>query len=363
MTAASSYGLSHSDIEQFTGIAFTDMMINGEPMTVTEWESFCTTYIEIISQVVHRYCNVPTFDPGQPEALITEYRSGKKATDDWDYPPQYLPQDYQLYLLYLYYPGGTVNGVTLPGLTIYEDVGGKTAPPEWVLRKSRLSGATPEVDAILITNNPTSNGIIQVTLNNTVTANVAVTTSMTIAQVCAAIVAAGPQTDGSGYIWTPSTDGVQYIWWTCNTAASVNMVQVNVQSTGVVANAYVQTSGSAGSGGDFETITKGEITQVSFYNNIPAPSPGNNVRLVYYTGYSPTSKQYQDIKFQILRVFKNLILAKKNIQAVLTITANGGRDFQGLTNQYNEGQILSHMEESVLKRYKRVFYPGGTMTD
>lgn len=362
MTAVGSYNLTSADIEQFTGITATDMLIDGQQMTSTQWDTFCTTYIEIIAQVVHRYCNVPTFDPGQAEALMTEYRSGKKASDDWDYPNQYLPQDYRYYLLHNYYPGGTVNSVVLPAIKVYEDVGGKTAPPEWVLRKSRLSGATPEVDAILITNGPTASGTIMITLNNTVSVNVAVTSGQTIAQVCAAIVAAGAQTDGSGYIWTPTTDGVQYVYWTCNTAASVNMVQVNVQSTGVVANAYVQTSGSAGSGGDYEVITKGEVTLVSFYDNIPAPGE-NNVKLVYYTGFDPAGKPYQDIKFQVLRVFKNLILAKKNIQAVLTITANGGRDFQGLTNQYSEGQILSHMEESVLKRYKRTFYPGGPMTD
>ena len=71
MTAASSYGLSHTDVEQFTGIAYTDMMINGQQMESADWISFCDTHIEIIAQVVHRYCNVPTFDPGQPEALIT----------------------------------------------------------------------------------------------------------------------------------------------------------------------------------------------------------------------------------------------------------------------------------------------------
>ena len=352
MTA--SYGITHSTVEEFCGVAFSDMMINGEQMTAAQWDTFCTTYVEVIAQVVHRYCHVPTFDPAQAEAIITEFRSGKKATDDWDYPQQYLAQDYRFFLLYLYY--GT------PAISVYEDVGGKTAPPEWVLRKSRLSGATPEVDAILITNSPTANGTITVTLNNTVTATISVTTSMTIAQVCAAIVAAGAKTDGSGYVWTPSTDGVQYVYWTCNTAASVNMVQVNVQSTGVVANAYVQTSGSAGSGGDYETITKGEITQINFYNNIPAAGE-NNVKLVYYTGYAATSKPYGAIRFEILRCFKNLILSKKNVQAVLTITANGGRDFQGLTNQYSEAQILSSMEMSTLKLYKRTFYPGGTMTD
>ena len=357
MTAASSYGLSHLDVENFTGLAFTDFQVNGQQMESSDWIAFCATYIEIIAQVVHRYCNVPTFDPGQPEALITEYRSGRGPTDDWDYPPQFLPSDYQYYLRDLYYPGGTVNGATIPGLLVYEDVGGKTSPPEWVLRKSRLSGATPEVDAIPVTNGPSTNGTIQITVNDSTTANIAVTAGQTIAQICAAIVAVGPLTDSSGYVWTPTTDSVQYVWWTCGTAAPVSVVQVNVQSTGVVLNPYVQTSGSAGSGGDYEVITKKELTLLSFYNNIPAPGE-NNVKLVYYTGYDPSSKPYADIKFEILRVFKNLILAKKNIQAIAVVTSSGARDYQGLANQYSEGQILSHMEISNIQRYKRLTMAG-----
>ena len=352
MTAASSYNLSHTDIEQFTGIAYTDMMINGQQMESSDWISFCATYIEIIAQVVHRYCNVPTFDPGQPEALQTEYRSGQGPTDDWDFPRQFLPSDYQYYLRDLYYPGGTVNGATIPGLLVYEDVGGKTSPPEWVLRKSRLSGATPEVDAILVTNGPSTPGTIQITVNNSTTANIAVTAGQTIAQICAAIVAVGPLTDSSGYIWTPTTDSVQYVWWTCNTAATVNMIQINVESTGVVCNPYVQTSGSSGSGGDYEVITKKELTLLSFYNNIPAPGE-NNVKLVYYTGYDPSSKPYQAIRFEILRCMKNLILVKKNIQAIAVVTSSGARDYQALANQYSEGQILSHMEMSTLQKYQR----------
>lgn len=362
MTAASSYGLTHSDVESYTGATFQDFMINGQKMTETEWQTFCTNYIEIIAQVVHRYCNVQTFDPGQPEAVITEFRSGQKASDDWDYPNQYLPQDYRYYLLNLYYPGGTVNSVTIPAIKVYEDVGGKTSPPEWVLRQPRTAGAQPEVDAILVTNGCTASGNITLTINNTVTFNVAVTNGMTIAQICAAIVAAGAKTDGSGYIWTPTTDGIQYVYWTCNTAAAVNPVQVNTASTGVVCNAYAQTTGSAGSGGDYEVITKREVTLVSFYNNIPAPGE-NNVKLVYYTGYDPTSKPYQEIRFEILRCFKNLILAKKSIQAVLTVTANGSRDYAAITNQYGEAEILSHMEQSTLKRYRRTFVAGGYMTD
>jgi hypothetical protein len=346
----SSYGLSHTDIEQFTGFAYTDLMLNGQQMESTDWISFCTTYIEIIAQIVHKYCNVPTFDPAQPEAAITEYRAGKGPSDDWDYPVQYLPPDYQFYLRELYYPG---NGTTIPGLLVYEDVGGKTNPPQWVLRKSRLSGATPEVDAILVTNPATANGTITITLNASTSVNVSVTVGQTIAQTCAAIVAVGAKTDSYGYVWTPTTDGVQYVWWTCGTAAAVSMVQVNVQSTGVVLNPYVQTSGSAGSGGDYEVITKKELTLLSFYNNVPAQGE-NNVKLVYYTGYDPSSKPYQEIRLEILRCFKNLILLKKSVQAIAVVTATGSRDYSALAMQHTEAQILSSMETATLQRYKRL---------
>ena len=50
----SSYGLTSTDITTFTGLAFTDFMINGQQMESTDWISFCTTYIEVIAQVVHR---------------------------------------------------------------------------------------------------------------------------------------------------------------------------------------------------------------------------------------------------------------------------------------------------------------------
>jgi hypothetical protein len=135
------------------------------------------------------------------------------------------------------------------------------------------------------------------------------------------------------------------------------MIQVNVQSTGVVCNPYVQTQGSAGSGGDYEVITKKEMTLLSFYNNIPAPGE-NNVKLIYYTGYDPSSKPYAEIKFEILRCFKNLILAKKNVQAIAVVTASGSRDYQAMTNQYSEAQILSHMEQSTLMKYKRLSLAG-----
>jgi hypothetical protein len=249
MTAAS-YGISHTDIEEFTGIAFTDLRKAGAEMTDIDWQDFVTKYVEIIAQIVHKYCNVQTFDPTQPEAVIVEYRNGRGCTDDWDYPAQYLPQDYQFYLRELYFTG-TISGTPYAPVKVEEDLAGKTEIPSWTTRTAR----------------------------------------------------------------------------------------------------------SAVSAGDYEVITKKELTLVSFYNDVPS-AKDNSVRFTYYTGYDPTSKPYADIKFQILRVFKNLILSKKGIQAIVTVFATGTRDLTAMPTQYSEAQILSHMEESTLRKYKRLTMTG-----
>ena len=247
---SASYGLTNKDVEELCGITYTDMLNNGAQMTQVEWETFCADYVEIIAQIVHKYCCVQTFDPQQPEALIVELRNGKGYTNDWDYPTAYLPQDYQFYLRELYYTG-TIDGTAYAPVVVEEDTAGKTDVPAWTVRTVR----------------------------------------------------------------------------------------------------------SASAGGDYEVITKKELTMVAFHNNVPRLN-SNSVRFTYYTGYAPTSKPYRDIRFQVLRVFKNLILSKKGIQSIVTIFAQGVRDFSTIPSQYNEAQILSHMEESTLKRYKRVTMTG-----
>ena len=249
MTA--SYGISQADVETYTGVCYTDMMESGIPMTLAQWQSFISEYVEIIAQVVHRYCNVPTFDPAQPEASIVELHSGRGPTDDSVWPTQYYPNDYQFWLRELYLTNDTYDPVV-----VEEDTAGKTTIPAWTVRTPRTA----------------------------------------------------------------------------------------IQA------------------GDYEVITKKEVTMVAFYNNVPAQSD-NNVRFTYTTGYDPASKEYADIKFQILRVFKNLILSKIGVQSIVTMFAHGTRDMTQMPNQYSEAQILSHMEESTLKRYKRYIVPGGPFTD
>ena len=249
MTA--SYGLSQTDIEQYTGVCYTDLMQSGTPMTLAQWQTFISTYVEVIAQIVHRYCNVPTFDPAQPEASIVELHSGRGATDDSVWPTQYNTNDYEFWLNQLY-----CTNNTYPAVVVQEDTAGKTAIPAWTTRTERKTGQA----------------------------------------------------------------------------------------------------------GDYEVVTKKEVTMIAFYNNVPAQGD-NNVRFTYTTGYDPASKEYADIRFQILRVFKNLILSKKGVQSVLTIFAQGVKNYSEIGNQYTEAQILSHMEESTLRRYKRYMVPGGPFTD
>lgn len=250
MTApASSYGIGSKEVEAYTGFAYTDLLQNGAVMTSVQWDAFIAEYVEVIAQIVHRYCNVPTFDPAQPEATITELRNGRGPTDDSVWPVQYVAADSQFYLHQIYYAADTA-------IVVQEDTASKTAASAWTTRTVRSSEA----------------------------------------------------------------------------------------------------------GGDYEVITKRELTMVSFHHNIPNFG-GNNVKFVYTTGYAPTSKEYHDITFQVLRVFKNLILSKKGVEAIATIFAAGVRDYSQLPNQYSEAQILSHMEQSILKRYRRYPVFGGPFTD
>jgi hypothetical protein len=254
-----------SEVEEFSGVAHTDLKIAGRTMTDAEWISFVDTYQKPVSDVVHRYCRVPTFDPTSPEGLIVERRDGHTSADN-DFPyslgvgysTAYTstygydvnPQDYEYYLPNLYFTG-IVNGVNFPPIVIEEDMANKSAAPSWTVRTARSSTA----------------------------------------------------------------------------------------------------------GGDYEVLTKDELTSVNFHNNIPRAGR-NNLRFTYYTGYDLASNQFKDIKMNILRCFKNLVMLKKKTQEPLTIRAHGVRDFQTMFEPFDESQILSDTEMRLLEPYRRISLPG-----
>lgn len=135
-----------SEVGEFTGIAYTDMKVDGETMTEAQWKQFVQTYQIPIADMIHRYCRVVTFDPTASNALVTEYKSGRGNTSD-DLPyvrgatsvygsGDWALSDIEFYLKHLYY-SGTINGVNKPPLIVEEDTASITDVPAWSTRTPR----------------------------------------------------------------------------------------------------------------------------------------------------------------------------------------------------------------------------------
>ena len=234
---ASAYA-TKEDVQEFMGFSKKDMKINGVQMSDAEFGSFCDEMVPKIAQMIHRYCNVTSFEPTQ----VIEYKNGRGASDDDSETSGYLDSDVEFYLRNLYF-----TDLTHVAIVVEEDTSAPTAAPNWVTR-------------------------------------------------------------------TPRGVGV---------------------------------------GGDYQLFTDGELTYIRFHNNVPR-SGNKNVRFTYFTGYAPASAEFGDIKLQVLRAFKNLIMLKKKVQEASTIRNYGVRDYSQMFEPFDESSILSDSERTALDRYKRL---------
>lgn len=236
--------ITKEDIEAYTGFTYKDFREAGEVMDETQWVSFLEDNIGNIEQMIHRYCNVTSFDP---TTTIVEYHSGKGASDDEGvsysgyflkpYSGSYIESDREFYLREPLY---TLNSVE-------EDINPKTSLPNWQVR-------------------------------------------------------------------------------TLRTASVV---------------------------GDYELITKNELSKVIFWQNIPTYGY-NNVRITYKCGYGTSSPQYREIKLSALRAMANFLLHKKKIQEAVNIRALGVRDYSQMFDIMNESVIMSNNVTTVLDKYRRI---------
>ena len=236
--------ITKEDIEAYTGFTYKDFREAGEVMDETQWVSFLEDNIGNIEQMIHRYCNVTSFDP---TTTIVEYHSGKGASDDEGvsysgyflkpYSGSYIENDREFYLREPLY---TLTSVE-------EDVNPKTSLPNWQVR-------------------------------------------------------------------------------TLRTASVV---------------------------GDYELITKNELSKVIFWQNIPTYGY-NNVRITYKCGYGTSSAQYKEIKLSALRAMANFLLHKKKIQEAVNIRALGVRDYSQMFDIMNESVIMSNNVTTVLDKYRRI---------
>ena len=138
---------------------------------------------------------------------------------------------------------------------------------------------------------------------------------------------------------------------------TMTTVEEDVSPKTSVPSWTTRTVRSALAAGDYEVITKNEVTYVHFFQNIPVAG-NNNVRITYKTGYGTTTPQYKEIQLCALRMFSNLLLLKKKIQEVSTIRAQGIRDFSQMFDIANESMILTPNIKEVLDKFKRYNIPG-----
>lgn len=121
-----------NDIEQYTGFHHAEFTENGEEMTEGQWSDFLRQLIPKVTQMIHRYCNVYSFE----RATWTEYHSGKGATDydssvsDWN-------EEDTIYFLHQLY---------CDGLVVSEDTGSKTSAPSWITRTMRDIGVAGDYE-------------------------------------------------------------------------------------------------------------------------------------------------------------------------------------------------------------------------
>lgn len=113
-----------TDVEEFTGFTYTDFKKDGRAMTEPEWNTFCSTHIDIVTQLMHRYCGVESFEA----TTVVELHDGSGATGDESATSEYLDSDRSFSLRKL-----PVISVT----SVEEDTAGITAVPNWVTRTER----------------------------------------------------------------------------------------------------------------------------------------------------------------------------------------------------------------------------------
>jgi hypothetical protein len=126
--------VTQDDIEQYTGFKYSDFTENGLEMTAVQWTDFIAKLIPKVTQMIHRYCNVVSFEP----TSYTEYHNGRGNTNYDTAVADYNEEDRVYFLRQLY----------CDTLLVYEDTSTKNAAPNWVLRTVRATGVAGDYEII-----------------------------------------------------------------------------------------------------------------------------------------------------------------------------------------------------------------------
>jgi len=137
-----------NDVQQYTGFHYSEFTENGLEMTEGQWTEFIKTLIPKVTQMIHRYCNVYSFE----RSLFVEYHSGRGATNFDESVSDYNDED-RLYFLHQLY---------CDTLVVEEETSTKTAAPTWATRAVRATGVAGDYEIW------TTNDVTRIKFNNNV---------------------------------------------------------------------------------------------------------------------------------------------------------------------------------------------------
>ena len=126
--------VNRNDVEQYTGFKYTEFTENGLEMTEGQWVEFIDMLIPKITQMIHRFCNVYSFE----SATFTEYHSGRGATNFDSAVSDYNEEDYTFFLKHLY----------VDTLVVKEDTASKSSVPSWQTRAVRSATVAGDYEIV-----------------------------------------------------------------------------------------------------------------------------------------------------------------------------------------------------------------------
>ena len=121
-----------NDIETYTGFKYSEFTDGGETMSEGAYHEFLNSLIPKVTQMIHRYCNVYSFE----RAAYTEYHSGRGAQDYDSAQTDYNPEDTVFFLRQLY----------CDSLLVYEETSTKTSAQVWTARTLRTGAVAGDYE-------------------------------------------------------------------------------------------------------------------------------------------------------------------------------------------------------------------------
>lgn len=103
---------------------------------------------------------------------------------------------------------------------------------------------------------------------------------------------------------------------------------------------------------DYELLTRGTISYIYFYQDVPAKGK-NNVKIVYVAGYDADSDRLDDIRLIAMQIADNFLGRKKRYQEANAARTVGTQDSADMFKLDAEGAVFTQDIKMQLDKYRR----------